>query len=114
MPHRKAKELREQARVLREESVLMRAKSIVPKLRNVRLKLASKGLVNEMHARRALGRTTRQELLRRVADIIGHAKLAIRLKVPSTLLVDWMNGHGTMPDSTLKLLGDILDKIADK
>ena len=102
------------ARRLREENALTRAKNIATLLRNARLRLAAKRLVNAMHVRRALETKTTQELLRRVADIIGHTELAIRLKVPSARLVDWMDGHATMPDRTLILLAGILDKIADK
>jgi hypothetical protein len=99
---------------MREESALTRAKNIPTMLRNARLRLAAKRLVNAMHIRRASGRKTTQELLWRVADIIGRTELAIGLKVPSTLVVDWMNGHATMPGRKLMLLADILDKIADK
>jgi hypothetical protein len=51
VPHRKAKELREESRAIREESALTRAKNIPTLLRNARLKLAAKRLANAMRRR---------------------------------------------------------------
>lgn len=58
--------------------------------------------------------TTRQELLRRAVNLIGHDELALRLKVPPPLLEAWLRGVSSMPDRKLILLANILDQFSTK
>jgi len=58
--------------------------------------------------------TTRQELLRRAVNLIGHDELALRLKVPPPLLDAWIRGVSSMPDRKLILLANILDQFSTK
>ena len=58
--------------------------------------------------------TTRQELLRRAVNLIGHDELALRLKVPPPLLEAWIRGVSSMPDRKLILLANILDQFSTK
>lgn len=60
-----------------------------------------------------MGERTKHELLRRAANLIGEAELAIALKIPLSLLAAWMNGHASIPDRKLIALIDILDEVAD-
>lgn len=60
-----------------------------------------------------MGERTKHELLRRAANLIGEAELAIALKIPLSLLGAWMNGHASIPDRKLIALIDILDEVAD-
>ena len=56
-----------------------------------------------------MAETTRQLLLKKAAELFGRNDLALRLKVPATLLDAWIAGHGSMPDRKLALLADLLD-----
>ena len=56
--------------------------------------------------------TTRQQLLRKGADLLGRVKLAALLDVQASLLEAWMSGHASMPDRQLLALTHILDKAA--
>lgn len=62
----------------------------------------------------ALATTTRQELLRRAVNLMGHDELALRLKVPPPLLDAWIRGVSSMPDRKLILLANILDQFSTK
>jgi len=53
---------------------------------------------------------TKQGLLRKAAQLMGREQLAASLKVPVSLLDAWISGHAAMPDRTLIVLADILDK----
>jgi hypothetical protein len=57
---------------------------------------------------------TKAELLRRAADLVGRDQLAVRLKVPASLLDAWISGTATMPDRRLTALADILDRLANQ
>ena len=61
-----------------------------------------------------MSETKNQLLLRRAADLVGRGELAIRLKVPGSLLEAWISGHVAMPDRQLIVLADILNKFADR
>lgn len=61
----------------------------------------------------SLVKTTKQALLRKAADLVGHDELAKRLNVPRTLLEVWMRGHATMPDRKLLPLADLLEQLGD-
>jgi hypothetical protein len=61
-----------------------------------------------------LPRQTRQELLRKAANLVGREELAVRLKVPVTTLDAWMEGQATMPDRKLILLAEVLDQFSTK
>jgi hypothetical protein len=60
----------------------------------------------------AVTEEAKRNLLRRAADLIGREELAIRLKVPATLLDAWINGHATMPTRKLVLLAQILEDLS--
>jgi len=53
-------------------------------------------------------------LLRRAADLVGQGELAVRLKVPDSLLEAWINGHAAMPDRKLIALAAILNRFAER
>lgn len=55
--------------------------------------------------------TAKQRLLHRAAELLGPQELAVRLKVPFTLLDAWMRGLATMPDRKLLALADLLEKL---
>ncbi|HEU4352192.1 MAG TPA: hypothetical protein VFR66_10005 [Burkholderiales bacterium] len=59
-----------------------------------------------------MAESTKRRLLRNAADLLGQEDLAVRLRVPTTLLDAWMRGLAAMPDRKLLLLADVLDKIA--
>lgn len=59
-----------------------------------------------------MAETTKQELLRRAASVVGREELAVRLKVPLHLLEAWLQGHATMPDRKLVMLALILEAMA--
>ena len=54
---------------------------------------------------------TKQDLLRRAADLMGIDELALALKSPRSLVEAWMQGHASMPDRKLLMLADVLDKL---
>ena len=56
---------------------------------------------------------TRQELLRKAADLLGRDELATGLKVPLDVLEAWMSGAGTMPARKLSALADLLDEASN-
>jgi hypothetical protein len=58
--------------------------------------------------------STKRRLLRQAADLLGEDDLAVRLRVPATLLDAWMRGLAAMPDRKLLLLADVLNKIAER
>ena len=58
-----------------------------------------------------MSRETKQELLKRAAELVGREELAARLNVPVTLLDVWMRGLATMPDRKLLPLADLLDDL---
>jgi len=58
----------------------------------------------------AMPDTTKQELLRKAALLMGREQLAASLKVPVPLLDAWISGHAAMPDRQLIILADILDR----
>jgi hypothetical protein len=57
------------------------------------------------------GEKTKQELLKRAANLVGRDNLAIALKVPQHLLDAWMSGQATMPARKLVALAGYLDEI---
>jgi hypothetical protein len=59
-----------------------------------------------------MAETTKQQLLRRAANLIGRDELAARLKIPESLLDAWISGHAALPDRKLVALADILDEVA--
>jgi hypothetical protein len=61
-----------------------------------------------------LAETTKQEFLKRAADLVGVDNLAVALKAPRHLVEAWMHGHASMPDRKLLLLTDFLDKTANR
>ena len=56
--------------------------------------------------------TTKQELLRRAATLVGVEQLATALKVQPSLLEAWMTGRAAMPDRKLIVLAEFLDGIS--
>ena len=56
--------------------------------------------------------TTKQELLRRAATLVGVENLAIALRVQPSLLEAWMTGQAAMPDRKLIVLAAFLDGIS--
>jgi hypothetical protein len=58
--------------------------------------------------------TTRQQLLRQGAELLGRVELAALLDVHASLLEAWISGHASMPDRQLLVLTHILDKVARK
>jgi hypothetical protein len=58
--------------------------------------------------------STKRWLLRQAADLLGEDDLAVRLRVPATLLDAWVRGLAAMPDRKLLLLADVLNKIAER
>lgn len=58
--------------------------------------------------------TTKQQLLRNGADLLGRVELAALLDVHASLLEAWISGHASMPDRQLLALTHILDKVARK
>jgi hypothetical protein len=61
-----------------------------------------------------LQETRKQRLLKSAAELIGHDELAVRMKIPGSLLEAWISGHATMPDRKLVALAELLDKLADQ
>jgi DNA-binding transcriptional regulator YdaS (Cro superfamily) len=55
---------------------------------------------------------SKQQLLRRAANLVGQQELATRMKVPPPVLDAWINGRATMPDRKLIALAAVLDKVA--
>lgn len=60
-----------------------------------------------------MGKTAKQQLLKRAAALIGEQELALRLGVPSTLLDAWLRGLASMPDRKLLKLADVIEGIGD-
>jgi len=60
-----------------------------------------------------MGETTKQRLLQQAAELMGYGDLANGLGVDEKTLKHWISGEETMPDSKLRLLADLLNKIAD-
>lgn len=58
--------------------------------------------------------TTRQRLLQRAAQALGHRELAERLNVTPQTLDVWLRGLASMPDRKLLELAAILDELSDK
>ena len=58
-----------------------------------------------------MAETTKQDLLRRAAKLVGADKLAQALKVPQHLLEAWMDGHATVPARKLVALADYMEEI---
>jgi hypothetical protein len=56
--------------------------------------------------------TTKQQLLRKAAHLIGLDDLSVRMKVPQSTLDAWMHGRETMPDRKLIQLADLLDRLS--
>lgn len=56
--------------------------------------------------------TTKQDLLRRAAKLVGNENLAVALKIPASLLDAWIEGKATMPDRKLIVLAEFLDGIS--
>lgn len=54
----------------------------------------------------------RLRLLQDAAKLLGHQELATRLNVPQSLVDDWMRGVGTISDSGLLKLSEILQEWA--
>jgi len=54
----------------------------------------------------------RLRLLQDAAKLLGHQELAKRLNVPQSLVDDWMRGAGTISDSGLLKLSEILQEWA--
>jgi hypothetical protein len=55
----------------------------------------------------------KQVLLKKAADLIGHAQLARQLNVSDSILKAWISGDATMPDAMLIALADALGKAAE-
>ena len=55
--------------------------------------------------------TSKQDLLRRAAKLVGPDNLAQALKVPQHLLEAWMDGQATVPARKLVALADYLEEI---
>jgi hypothetical protein len=55
---------------------------------------------------------TKQRLLRKAAHQLGADDLAVALKVPQSLVFEWMNGRAAMPDGKFLALAHILDRLA--
>jgi hypothetical protein len=62
----------------------------------------------------AMPDTTKRQLLRKGADLLGRVELAALLDVHASLLEAWISGHASMPDRQLLVLTHILDKVARK
>jgi len=60
-----------------------------------------------------MSKQTRQRLLELMVARIGAAKLAFRLRVPSGILRDWIDGKSTVPDAKVIALIDLIDETAD-
>jgi len=58
-----------------------------------------------------MAETTKQDLVRRAAKLVGADKLAQALKVPQHLLEAWMDGHATVPARKLVALADYMEEI---
>jgi hypothetical protein len=58
-----------------------------------------------------MGETSKQDLLRRAARLVGADTLAQALKVPQPLLEAWMDGHATVPARKLVALADYMEEI---
>ena len=58
--------------------------------------------------------TTKQNLLGLAAKRLGRDQLAVRLKIPRSLLDAWMGGHASMPDRKLLALADLLERLEDE
>ncbi|MBV9188928.1 MAG: hypothetical protein JO292_12920 [Betaproteobacteria bacterium] len=56
-----------------------------------------------------MSKSTRQRLLELMTARIGRSALAASLGVPCAILLDWLNGHSTMPDGKLIVLIDLID-----
>jgi transcriptional regulator with XRE-family HTH domain len=54
----------------------------------------------------------KQRLLQDTAKLMGPAELAKRLNVSEALVNDWLHGDGTISDSGLLKLSEILDRWA--
>ena len=54
--------------------------------------------------------TTKQRLLMKAASLVGMEDLAKHLGVPVNLVDAWIRGKASMPDRTLLLLADLLEK----
>jgi len=61
-----------------------------------------------------MAETTKQELLRTAASVVGREELALHLKVPLHLLDAWMEGHAAMPDRKLVMLALVLEGLAKR
>ncbi len=57
-----------------------------------------------------LSDATKQQLLRKAVGLMGMEELAAGLSVPVNLVDAWITGKASMPDKTLLLLADLLDK----
>jgi hypothetical protein len=60
-----------------------------------------------------MSRSTKQQLLKQVAKLLGPEELAARLNVPVTLLDAWIRGLASMPDRKLLPLADVLEELND-
>ena len=58
-----------------------------------------------------MAETTKQDLLRRAAKLVGAGNLAEALKVPQHLLEAWMEGSATVPARKLVALADYMEEI---
>ena len=56
----------------------------------------------------------RLRILHDAARLIGTRELAERLKVPEQLVADWIRGEGTISDSRLMKLSEILQRWANE
>jgi len=56
--------------------------------------------------------TQRLRLLQDAAKLLGRQELAKRLNVPESIVDDWMRGEGTISDSGLLKLSEILERWA--
>jgi hypothetical protein len=53
----------------------------------------------------------KQRMLQRVAELVGHEELALRLNVPLTLLDLWIRGLAPIPDRKVLPLADLLESL---
>ena len=58
-----------------------------------------------------MGASSKQDLLRRAAKLVGPDNLAQALKVPQHLLEAWIDGHATVPARKLVALADYMEEI---